>query len=253
MRSFILSSMIVSSLFASTQNGVSHELYDMDVSAGGQISLYGIGLNAKVKLNDYLGVRAGFDKFSKNDIEVTTSGDEVDTKYNFDLDLQDILIVGDYHPWKSSFRVSGGMMVNSNKLDGVITPVVKNGQDFEFEFNGHKYTTNEVGSVNTKVDWDPIAPYLGIGYDGSFYKDKGWGFTFDVGVAFSGSANVEYSINYGKSLQDNPNDTAIEKETKAKTREEIKKNLDVEKAKLKDDLDDYKILPYISLGVNYKF
>jgi len=252
MRSFILSSITLSLLFSSSAVANSSNI-DADVSLGGEVALYGIGLNAKVKLNDYLGVRAGFDKFSKNDIEVTTSGDEVDTKYNFDLDLQDILIVGDYHPWKSSFRISGGMMVNANKLDGVITPVLKNGQDFEFEFNGHKYTTNEVGSVNTKVDWDPIAPYLGIGYDGSFYKDKGWGFTFDAGVAFSGSANVEYSINYGKSLQDNPNDTAIEKETKAKTREEIKKNLDVEKAKLKDDLDDYKILPYISLGVNYKF
>ncbi len=248
MKKILLSSLLVTSLFAENR------LYMAETSIGGQISLYGIGLNAKIKVNDYLGLRAGFDKFKKNDINIDVKGDgDIDTNYNFDLDLQDFLLVGDYHPWKSPFRFSGGMVVNGSNLDGVITPVVRDGKDVEFEFNGHKYSTKEVGSVNTKVDWDPVAPYIGIGYDSTFNKKDTWGWTFDLGLSFQGSAKATYKVNYGASLQDNPNDTAIEKEAKAQTRAEIKQDLDREMNSLQKDLDDYKILPYISLGINYKF
>ena len=224
------------------------------VSIGGGISLYGFGLNAKAKVNESFGLRAGFDKFKKNDIDVNVENEgDVDTKYIFDADLQDFLLVGDYHPWKGSFRVSGGMMINGTSFKGKIIPVVKEGKDVEFEFNGHKYSTKDIGSVDTKVDWDPVAPYIGIGWDTSFDKKEGWGFICDIGVAFNGSAKATYSVNYGESLKDNPNDTIIEKEAKKATRERIKSDLEAEKVDLQNDLDDYKILPYISLGVNYKF
>ena len=145
------------------------------------------------------------------------------------------------------------MIINNSNLDGVITPSQTDSNSIEFTFNGHRYSTKEVGSVNTKVDWDPVAPYVGIGWDTSFDKDSGWGFTCDLGVAFQGSAKATYSVNYGTALKDNPDDTPIEKEAKAQTRRQIKSDLDEEMNKLQNDLDDYKILPYISFGINYKF
>ncbi len=235
-------------------NSFANSTDEKGISIGGDVSLYGLGLNAKMKIGDSFGIRAGFDKFEKNDIEINVENEgDIDTKYEFDANLQDFFIVGDYHPWKGSFRISGGMMINGTTLDGVITPKAKADNDIEFEFNGHKYSTKDVGSVNTKVDWDPIAPYVGIGWDTSFDKKEGWGFICDLGVAFNGSAKATYSINYGEALKENPNDNALEKEAKRLSRESIKKDLDEEKLKLQDDLDDYKILPYISLGVNYKF
>ncbi len=221
---------------------------------GGEISLYGIGMNVTGKVNSKFALRGGFDMFKMKDIEIEVQNDNgIDTNYNFDLDLQDFLLVGDYHPWEGSFRISGGMIVNNSNFDGTITPKARDGKDIEFVFNNHTYSTKEIGSVDTKVDWDPVAPYLGIGWDTSFEKEKGWGFTCDLGVAFQGSATAHYHINYGDSLKENADDTLIEKRSKQQTRDQIKKNLDSEMVELQDEMDKYKILPYISLGVNYKF
>ncbi len=242
---------IASSLFMTPIFASNIELQGNTV--GAEVSMYGLGLNYKAKFSDYLGIRASFDKFKKSDIELTEETNGIETNYNFDLDLNDMLFIGDYHPWRGSFKLSAGMIINNSNLDGVITPKAKDDNDFEFTFNGHIYSTKEVGSVNTKVDWDPVAPYIGIGWDTSFDKDKGWGFTCDLGIAFQGSAKATYSVNYGEALKDNPDDTPIEKEAKAETRRRIKSDLDEEMNKLQDDLDDYKILPYISFGINYKF
>jgi hypothetical protein len=247
--SLTLISIIGSSLIA--DNRVPNLVYQ-NTSVGGQVGIYGLGLNVKGKFNDYFGVRAGFDKFKKSDIDIDVE-DETGTEvnYNFDVDLNDIMFVADYHPWRGSFKIVGGLIVNGSNLEGVITP--KDSGDYAFEFNGHTYTINDIGSVDTKVDWDPVAPYLGIGWDTSFGKSKGWGFTFDAGVAFQGSATAEYKVNFGEGLKDKESDSDAERLVKRTTRDQIKNDLDVEMKELQDDLDDYKILPYISMGFNYKF
>ena len=242
---------LVGALFIA--NSLNAEIFSGS-SVGGEVSLYGIGMNMTGKINPNFALRGGFDLFKMKDIEVEVQNDSgIDTKYNFDLDLQDFLLVGDYHPWEGSFRLSGGMIVNNSNFDGKITPKARDGKDIEFVFNNHTYSTKEVGSVDTKVDWDPVAPYLGIGWDTSFEKQRGWGFTCDLGIAFQGSATAHYHINYGDSLMENVTDTPIEKMSKEQIRNEIKQNLDSEMVELQDEMDKYKVLPYISLGINYKF
>ncbi len=254
MKKLLLSSIVASAITATlSAAGDMPKIELQGNSIGVEAGIYGFGLNYKAKFNDYIGVRASFDKFKKNDIEITEDTNGIETNYNFDLDLNDLLFIADYHPWSGNFKFSAGMIINNSNLDGVITPSQKDNNDIEFTFNGHTYSTKKVGSVNTKVDWDPVAPYVGIGWDTSFDKNEGWGFTCDLGVAFQGSAKATYSVNYGDQLKDNPDDNQIEREAKAQARQEIKNDLDKEMTTLQDDLDDYKILPYISLGVNYKF
>jgi hypothetical protein len=219
------------------------EFQNQGLAVGAQVGIFGFGLNIKDKMNDTIGVRAGFDMLSINDYEVTD--DKTNTKYNFDLKLQDFMLVGDYHPWKGSFRTTAGVIMNKSSLDGEVTPNLAQ----EFEFQGTTYSTDDIAKVNTKADFDPIAPYVGIGWDTSFAKKKGFGFTFDIGVIFQGSAKVDYSVDYKELV----NPTATETAIREKLISDINKDLEKEKVSLQDDLDKYEILPYMSIGFNYKF
>ena len=240
-------------------------------SVGVQAAIFGLGANVKGKVSDNLGIRASYETFSVNDYEVTDDT----TKYNFDLNLEDFMLVGDYHPWKGSFKLSAGMIVNNSVLDGDITPNTRGNDKIEFDFNNkhYSYSVDELGSIQTKVDFDPVAPYVGFGWDTSFDKQKGFGFTFDIGVAYQGAAQAEYKLKYGAALDidkriaeetanipDGPAKTAkineIKTEVERRRQEienEIKKDLDEEMLSLQDELDKYEWMPYISIGFNYKF
>jgi hypothetical protein len=245
--SAILSTVLVSSASAEWANwGKMNQT--QNISVGATVGNFGIGANAKYKIDEQIGVRAGFDIFKVDDYEITD--DETNTKYNFDLKLQDFTILGDYHPWSSSFKTTAGLIVNSSSLDGVITPATSQ----KFEFQGHTYSTDDIAKVNTKVDFDPVAPYIGIGWDSSFDKSEGFGFTFDIGVIYQGSAKVDYSVRY-KEIEktgDESVDNAAQavRDTLIK---DINKDLEKEKISLQDELDKYELLPYISIGFNYKF
>ena len=235
----ILSTVLVSNLSAKWGN-----LYEsQNISIGTQVGIFGIGANAKYKINEQVGVRASFDMFSVNDYEV--EDEETNTKYNFDLKLQDIMFTGDYHPWKGAFKTSAGVIINSSSLDGEVTPA----SSLEFEFQGRTYSTDDIAKVNTKADFDPVAPYVGIGWDTSFNKEKGFGFTFDIGVIFQGSAQVDYSVQY----QELVNPTPEEELARSIIIDNINKDLEKEKVSLQEELDKYELLPYISIGFNYKF
>ena len=232
-------------------------------SVGVQGAIYGPGGTIKGKISDYIGIKAGFDTFSINDYEVKDDT----TKYNFDLKLEDFMLVSDYHPWGGSFKLTGGMIINNSVLDGDITPNTKDNDKIEFTFNGkdYSYNINELGSIQTKVDFDPVAPYVGFGWDTSFDKKSGFGFTFDLGVAYQGAAQASYALRYGEALDidkvtadipDGPVKEAKIKEIKDKQQEiknELESSLDAEMVSLQNELDKYEWLPYISIGFNYKF
>ncbi len=250
--SVMASSILLVPSILSAQNGTfSPGVIYQGTSIGLQSSLFGFGANAKVKLNNTFGVRAGFEMAKADDIEV--EADEL--SYNFDLELRNMMFLADFHPWQGSFRTSAGVMVNNSNIDGRISP--NKNSEFagkEFTFNDVTYSINDIGYVDTKVDFDPVAPYIGIGWDTSFNKIKGFGFTFDVGVLFQGSARVEYDVTYAE-LKKTGNAT-IDKVAEDKRNQLIKQlnsDLKEEKKILDDELEKYEILPYISIGINYKF
>ena len=198
-----------------------------NTSIGADIGTTGYGITGVKQLHDYpnWAVRVGAHKYSKT---FTTTDNKAD--YDFDLDLGDVQLMADYHPWMSSFKVTLGALYNGTDFKGKIKP-----RGTKFTFNNVEYDVGDIGNVDTKVDFDnSIAPYIGIGWDTSFNKpEKSWGFTFNLGVAYSGSAKVSY-------------------DPKVKT-QALLDDLEVEKKSLQDDLDKYKYLPYISIGFNYKF
>ncbi len=241
-------SMVISALVASLLMGsevMADVVYD-GTSVGAQAGIFGLGANLKGKFTDTLGVSVGFDKFTYNDIEIVD--DEV--TYNFDVKTEDFLATLDWHPYKSSFKTSAGVIVNNSNLVGTITPTTAT----TFTFNGVTYSTDDIAKVDTSAEFDPVAPYVGIGWDTSWTKSSGLGFTFDVGVIYQGSATVDYTVKY-KEVPKTGNaavDAAAE-QARADLIREVDANLAAEKRSLQTELDKYEFLPYIAIGVNYKF
>jgi len=203
-------------------------------SLGGQVGIYGLGAHFKGKFSETLAVKVGFDQFQYNDIEIK----DEQVKYNFDVSTKDILATLDWHPFAGSFATRVGVIINDSNLKGTIKPNV---ESQSFTFNGTPYSTDDIAKVHTSVDFEPVAPYVGIGWDTSFAKESGFGFTFDLGVMHQGAATVDYTVDYTSEL------------AKTLISEELEKNLKEEKISLQKELDKYEYQPFIAIGVNYKF
>ena len=67
------------------------------------------------------------------------------------------------------------------------TPVSGN-----YTINGTSYTAAQVGSLTGEATWNPVDPYLGIGF-GNPFRGSHWTFGLDLGVVYEGSAKVSLS------------------------------------------------------------
>lgn len=240
----LISSTLLATALLATQ--ASADMLYQGTSVGGQAGIFGLGATLKGKLSDTLGVKVGFDKFTYNDIEIVD--DEV--TYNFDVKTEDFLATLDWHPYASSFKTSAGVIVNNSNLVGNVTPTTAT----TFTFNGVTYSTSDIAKVDTSAEFDPVAPYVGIGWDTSWTKKSGFGFTFDLGLIYQGSAKVDYTVDYAPvPVTGNAAVDAAAQQARADLIKEVDANLAAEKRSLQTELDKYEFLPYIAIGVNYKF
>lgn len=195
--------------------------FSMNIKGGS----LGVGVEGEYSINEYLGARLGANYFKYSYDSVV---DDID--YEFDLGLRTVSALVDVHPFKGSFRVSLGAMYNGNKLDADATPAAS------YKIGDHQYAGTDLVTLKGTVDFKKIAPYLGLGWDTCFGKDSGFGFYCDLGALFQGSPEAELSA-----VGPLANDPALQKD------------LALEKNKLQDDLDNYKVYPVVSLGVSYRF
>jgi len=271
MKKVVISAILATIMISTNAQAQEQSAYDpTGFTVGGQVGLYGIGGHIKGKFTDTLGVKVGLDQFTYNDIEI----EDKEVKYNFDINTKDILATLDWHPFANSFVVRGGVIVNDSKLVGDITPnTVENKIEFDFDGKHYVYKTEDLGAIETTVDFDPVAPYVGIGLDTSFMDDYGFGFTFDLGIIKQGAAKTAYKLKYGAALDidkriaeetasipDGELKTAKINEIKAEVESrrseiegQIKEDLDKEMGSLQKELDKYEYQPFIAIGVNYKF
>jgi hypothetical protein len=197
-----------------------------DIALGVKASTLGLGAEATAGLLPALNLRAGVNAFSV-DFEVNTS----DIDYDLEADLLSFPVVLDLHPFKDSgFRFSAGVLINKNKADA------EGASQSSYTIGGTDYTAAELGTLTGKIDYNDLAPYVGIGWGNAVGKNKQWSFSCDFGVVFQGEPNIDLVAN--GTLASDPT---------------FQTNLAKEKQELKDELDDYKYYPVISLGITYKF
>ncbi len=201
-----------------------------EVGATLKVGTQGIGADVTTGINKNLNARFNLNYFSYG---TTIEGDEDEDEEGGgsvrpELTLLTIGALLDWHPWAQGFRLSAGIYLNKNKIDltADLSPTV--------ELNDREYTLSDLGGT---VDFNSLAPYLGLGYGNSVGTDGHWHFSFDLGVMFQGSPQVD--------LRATASDTALQSQLDA--------DIAGEEKKLEDDLVFFTIYPVISLGVSYRF
>ncbi len=204
----------------------------------------GFGGSGNWRFADHWGVRAGFDYFQHSD-----SGDEfmgvkieivdgqvpepnflgyatINKKYR----LMSEPLGLDIYPWKkSSFRITVGIMLNQNEVEGVVPQDPVFGNTFLI-IGGNRYDSANIGDLNMKLEQNLVAPYVSVGM--SFYLDrqKHWSLGGELGVAYTGTPDVTLSTSKGQVPQP---------------------DLDAEAQQIKDDA--WKFYPIVKVSVNYSF
>jgi len=103
--------------------------------------------------------------------------------YTGKVKLSNVAAVADVHVPLTSIRFTGGLLFNSDRVDITGQPA-----GATYTINGSTYPSALVGTINGTLTFNPVAPYLGFGYDGTAKHHLG--VSFDAGAVFQGRPNL---------------------------------------------------------------
>ena len=186
---------------------------------GAKAGTTGLGLEGTYGVSEAFNLRGGFYAF-----DYSTDIEENGITYDGDLDLSNLGLFVDWHPFNGVFRVSVGGLQGTNAFGGAA--------DGELDVGENTYTAE----LQADVDWDGFAHYLGVGW-GNAVRSAGLSFSFDLGVMFVGEPSV--------SLTGTVDDPLLQPQ--------FDEDLAREEENLRQDLKDAKYYPLINLGVAYRF
>lgn len=187
----------------------------------GKAGTLGVGPELATKLATDINVRVGFNTFDLDfdDEEI----DDVD--YDLGIDLSSLSAIVDWHIFDDPFRISGGFISMHNEINLDATP------NKNVEIGYTTYTPAQIGTLNGSLDIDGLSPYVGIGWGNPFAGKRRWGFTLDMGLAFTDSPDVKLTSSGIVTSAD----------------------LEKERRDIEDDFDSLKVYPVISLGLFFRF
>ena len=149
-----------------------------------------------------------------------------DVKYDLGVDLNGFSALADWYIFEDSFHLTGGFISLDNSIDLDATP------SESVDIGNNTYTPAQIGTLSGSVDIDGMAPYFGIGWGNPLTHNQRWGFTLDLGVAFSDSPDVSLTSSTGIVSQS-----------------DLSKEID----DIEDDLDILKFYPVIYMSFFYRF
>ncbi len=210
-----------------------------DTSLRLHVSSFGAGAEIAYSFSPKRAIRIGalygdFEIDVEGDNNNGVEGDEL--SYKSDIELRNGYLFHDWHPWGGWFRLSSGILVNNSKAK-IITRCEENSPIPLFtncEFGNSRFAPAVLGDIITNIDFEPINPYLGIGW--SRATGKGWYVSADLGVAYLSDVNVD--MRSTGSCNDN-----------AQCRAEINE----EKREVERELEELNLLPIALIAVNYRF
>jgi hypothetical protein len=206
-----------------------------DVAIGGKAGSLGLGVELTVGLGRQWNTRLGVNGFNYSDRR-----EESDIEYDAEANLRTASALLDFHPGGRGFRLTAGAIWNGTKVEG---SSLRPDSGF-YDIGGVRVPADLLGTLDAEAEWDPFAPYLGLGWGNAVGANQKIGFSFDVGAIFQGEADVELTPVL-------PADSPIN--TTPGAREALQILLDREESDIEDDAADYDIYPVVSIGVTYRF
>lgn len=194
-----------------------------DFAIGGGLSTLGIGIHGAAEINDFLALR-----LNANYGSIDLSGNYGGISYDNEITLLSAGLLLDVYPFGISpvgggFVISGGAYYNANEMEFVATPTGT------IDVGGTNFS---VGSLRTDVEFNELAPFIAIGWDGSFHSIVPMSFFVRAGVLFQGAPDVTLTATGG----------AIPSS-----------NLRREEQQIADDLGIFEFYPVLEVGIIVRF
>lgn len=139
----------------------------------------------------------------------------------------------DLHPWSNPWMLSAGAVSGDRRVDLKATPSVSG----TIKIHGQTFPLTEVGEVDGSIDFGSPAPFVGFGWDNTFYTGRHFGFRAVAGVVL-GDSTPGVSLHAVGPFASDP---------------VVLSDISAEQSSLQRDSRDYRYYPVVQLGVNYRF
>lgn len=212
---------------------------DLGVSA--RVGTLGPGIELDYKLTNRFSLRAHFSDYS---YDYEEEEDGID--YDGDVNLSTYGLSADWHPFGGSFRLSAGAYANGNEIDAIATG------EGEYEIGDTTYRQTDPNNP-IQIDMNAelgsgTAPFLGLGWGNSPKNDGGFMFSFELGVLFTGSPDIDLMASGEAEDANNPGVTFNLQDDPT-----VQEEIDREIAELEEDISDFEYWPVLMLGLGYRF
>ena len=180
-----------------------------------QIGSNGLGLGYGTSISQDWAVRGQYN-FAKFSYSGNVSDFGSNATLEAKIDWSTFQVVGDWYPSDGGFRLTGGLVLNNNKIT----------------ISGSGNVNNKPATVNGEIKMsDSISPYLGLGYSTRPKDAKGLGVIFDLGVMFQDPKAKLTATGTGITAAD----------------------IAAQQAQMQDAVNSLKYYPVLGLGINYAF
>jgi hypothetical protein len=188
----------------------------------------GVGIDVGWSVIPTLSARIGYSALGFN-----TSVNTSDVDYDGKVRLSNLSGLLDWSPL-GPLRITVGLVGADNKVDIKGTPAGST-----YTINGNTYQASDVVNLNGTVKvGHGVNPYLGFGYGN--VGGAGVNIYFDIGVMIQGSPRTRLTANCGVALS--PAQCA-----------QLQDDVEVERLKVQDKLNNYKLYPVASIGITVGF
>jgi hypothetical protein len=195
----------------------------------------GGGGELTVGISPLWNVRLGGNAFNYTDDRREVSGIFYDAKAR----LRTVSALLDLHPGGGGFRLSAGAIYNDTKVDGnSLVPA----SGF-YDIGGVPVPAALVGTLNGQIKFDPVVPYVGLGWGNAVGPGGHVRFAADLGAMFQGKGKVTLT----------PQIPAGSPLNAPAARAALQILLDREERDIENDVADYTVYPVVSIGVSYRF
>lgn len=168
-------------------------------------------------------------------VDVSMNIDHIDYDAEFKNFTAGFLL--DVHPFMGNFRITAGAYYRDQSIDLDAKP--KYGRTI----GGQYFTREQIGTLKAEATWDKFAPYLGIGWGMGSGTDMDFSIDFNLGAMYMSGLSIDYWMT----------GTAAQAAIGTSQYQQYIASIDREAQKVKDDIDDFKWYPVVSIFFSFRF
>jgi len=207
-----------------------------EVAIAGKAGSLGLGLEVTAGLSPQWNARVGANAFDYTDDDRLAGH----IHYDATARLRNATALLDWHPGGRGFRLSGGLVYDGNKIEGSSIPSASG----FYDIGGVPVPTSFITRLDGKIDFDPVVPYVGLGWGNAVAPGSRLRGFLEAGVFFQGRGKAKLTpvIPAGSPINSTPG-----------AREALDILLRREESEIEDDVADYTVYPVVSFGLSYRF